>query len=150
MSKKKKQEIEIANANVEQAIEIKVEEDAYAHFTHPKKRAMLNMLVRSLGVVTTACNAIGINRRSHYDWMEVDAEYRKAVEELNELVVDFAESHLHKRIKEGDTIATIFFLKTKGKKRGYVERTEVTGADGKELRSFDWSELFGKRNDAQA
>lgn len=147
---KKKKEIEIANANPEQAIEVKVEEDAYAHFAHPKKRAMLNMLVRTLGVVTTACNAVGINRRSHYDWMEVDTEYRKAVEELNELVVDFAESHLHKRIKEGDTIATIFFLKTKGKKRGYVERTEVTGADGKELRSFDWGELFGKRNDAQA
>jgi len=147
---KKKSDLEIANANQEEAIELRIEEDAYAHFTHPKKRAMLNMLVRTLGVVTTACNAVGINRRSHYDWMEVDAEYRKAVEELNNIVLDFAESHLHKKIKDGDTIATIFFLKTKGKKRGYIERQEVTGADGKELRSFDWSELFGKRNDAQA
>ena len=146
---KKKTEI-ITNANPETAIEVRVEEDAYAHITHPKKKAMLNMLVRSLGVVTTACNSVGIHRRTHYDWMDSDAEYRNAVNELNELVIDFAESHLHKRIKEGDTIATIFFLKTKGKKRGYVERTELTGADGKELRSFDWGELFGKRNDAQA
>jgi hypothetical protein len=29
-----------------------------------------------------------------------------------------------------DTSAVIFFLKTRGKKRGYVERNEVTGKDG--------------------
>ena len=147
---RKKQTEEITNANKEEAIELHIEEDAYAHITHPKKRAMLNMLTRTLGVVTTACNGVGIHRRTHYDWMEADEEYRRAVEELDNIVIDFAESHLHKKIKEGDTTATIFYLKTKGKKRGYIERTEVTGADGKELRSFDWGELFGKRNDAQA
>ena len=39
-------------------------------------------------------------------------------------------SQLHKQIKDGSTAATIFLLKTKGKKRGYVERQEITGADG--------------------
>lgn len=147
---RKKQTEEIANANQEEALEIRIEEDAYAHFTHPKKRAMLNTLVRTLNNVTTACNVVGIHRRTHYDWMRDDNQYKEAVKELEELVIDFVEAHLHKRIKEGDTIATIFFLKTKGKKRGYVERTELTGADGKELRSFDWGELFANRNNAQA
>ena len=32
---------------------------------------------------------------------------------------------LHKQIKKGNTTGTIFYLKTKGKKRGYIERTEV-------------------------
>ena len=39
--------------------------------------------------------------------------------------MDFAESHLYKLVKEGNPAATIFFLKTKGKARGYVERQEV-------------------------
>ena len=43
---------------------------------------------------------------------------------------DFAESELMKLIKDGNVAATIFFLKTQGKARGYIERQEVTGADG--------------------
>jgi hypothetical protein len=37
---------------------------------------------------------------------------------------------LFKLIKEGNVAATIFYLKTQGKQRGYIERQEVTGADG--------------------
>ena len=47
------------------------------------------------------------------------------MEDIAEVTLDFAESMLHKQIQDKDTTATIFFLKTKGKKRGYVERQEV-------------------------
>jgi hypothetical protein len=53
--------------------------------------------------------------------MREDADYKAAVEELSDVAIDFAESQLHKQIKDGNSTATIFFLKTKGKKRGYVE-----------------------------
>jgi hypothetical protein len=99
--------------------------------TEQHKRAMLDALEKSLGVVTAACKAVGIGRTTHYLWMQEDAEYKAAVEALSDVALDFAESQLHKQIKEGNSTATIFFLKTKGKKRGYIERQEVEVASGK-------------------
>jgi hypothetical protein len=51
------------------------------------------------------------------------------VESISDMALDFAESQLHKQISEGEVSATIFYLKTKGKKRGYIEKVEqeITG-----------------------
>lgn len=108
--------------------------------TDTKKEAMLEALERSLGIVTTACNAVGINRSTHYDWMRKDPEYKQAVKSIEDRTLDFAESHLHKLIKEGNPAATIFFLKTKGKARGYVERQEIEVAEKKPLSWFTGDE----------
>ena len=93
--------------------------------TEQHKKAMLEALEKSLGVVTTACKSVGIGRTTHYMWLDEDPEYRAAVESISDIAVDFAESSLHKQIKDGNPTSTIFFLKTKGKKRGYVERQEI-------------------------
>lgn len=86
---------------------------------------MLEALEKSLGIVTTAAKSVGIDRSTHYKWMDSDPEYRAAVEGIAEMAIDFAESKLHKKIADGDTTAIIFFMKTKAKKRGYVERQEI-------------------------
>ncbi len=95
------------------------------------KKAMLEALEKSLGVVTSACKTVDISRETHYRWLREDADYKAAVEALSDVALDFAESQLHKQIKDGNSTATIFFLKTKGKKRGYIERQEVEVASGK-------------------
>jgi hypothetical protein len=56
---------------------------------------------------------------------------KQQLKKYRDVAIDFAESQLHKQIKEGNSTATIFFLKTKGKKRGYVERQEVDVNTGK-------------------
>ena len=93
------------------------------------KKAMLAALEKSLGIVKTACEEVGIARQTHYNWMQSDPNYKDDVEAIAEGVIDFAESKLHNLIDKGDTAATIFYMKTKGKRRGYIERQEITGAD---------------------
>tara|TARA_S200002703_G_scaffold124180_1_gene110240 strand:+ start:141 stop:497 length:357 start_codon:yes stop_codon:yes gene_type:complete len=95
-----------------------------------KKRGLLEALEKSLGVVTTAVKQAGVSRSTFYEWLREDSDFKKKVDDIQNIALDFAESQLHKQIKDGNTAATIFYLKTKGKGRGYVERQEVTGADG--------------------
>ena len=89
------------------------------------KKNLLAALEKSLGIVTTACKIVDCNRSTFYKYYNNDQDCKNAVDELENLTLDFVESKLHKQIKDDNTTATIFYLKTKGKKRGYVERREV-------------------------
>ena len=97
---------------------------------HIKKESMLKALEKSLGIVTVACKNTDVPRSTYYKWLNEDEDFALAVKEIENIALDFAESQLHKQISENSTPATIFYLKTKGKKRGYIERQEITGADG--------------------
>lgn len=89
------------------------------------KKAMIAALEKTLGVVTPACQEVGIARSTHYRWMEEDEVYKSQVESLLDFQIDFVESKLFENINNGDTSSTIFYLKTKARHRGYVERKEL-------------------------
>ena len=93
---------------------------------------MIEALEKALGIVTTACKSVGIERTTHYRHMQDDPAYAQAVKDIENVALDFVESQLHKQIQKGEVSSTIFYLKTKGKSRGYIERqqTELTGRDG--------------------
>jgi len=96
--------------------------------TSKTKELMLESLKKNLGNVSLATKEVGIDRTTHYNWMKKDKKYKKAVNEMDDFVLDFAENALFKNINKGNVTAQIFYLKTKGKKRGYVEQTnqEIT------------------------
>jgi hypothetical protein len=85
------------------------------------KKALVEALEQSLGVVTTACKRVGINRTTFYKYYKQDKAFRDAVDDIGEVAIDFVESQLFKQIKSGNTASIIFYLKTKAKNRGYVE-----------------------------
>jgi len=98
-----------------------VEVDNQLKSTLIKKEAMLKALEQSLGVITVAANAVGIERTTHYLWMRTDKDYKRSVKEIENAALDFAESALHQQIKKGNPLSTMFFLKCKARKRGYIE-----------------------------
>ena len=89
------------------------------------KKAMLVALRESMGVIGPACDMTRVGRTTHYHWVRDDPEYAEAVLECKDLAIDFAETALHSQIKGGGVASTIFYLKTIGKDRGYVERQEL-------------------------
>lgn len=91
------------------------------------KKRMVEAMQKTLGIVSSAEKVAGITRATHYDWLKKDPEYKAAIDEVSESVVDFAESQLYQKIRQGDTASLLFFMKCKAKNRGYVERQEIAG-----------------------
>jgi hypothetical protein len=110
------------------------------------KKKVLKGLEKYRGIISSACQFANISRQSYYNWMENDPEFKQAVDDISEAAIDFVEGKLFEKINgvtmlgksNGDSdgedptytlppsdTAIIFYLKTKGKKRGYIEKSEV-------------------------
>jgi hypothetical protein len=90
-----------------------------------KKETLLQALESSLGIVSTASNRSGISRSSFYKWYKEDEEFRKKVDEIDNLKLDFVESKLFKNIENEKEKSIIFYLQHKGHKRGYIQRQNI-------------------------
>lgn len=83
---------------------------------------------KSLGVLKTACEATGMCRKTIWEWRKKYPEFDDACHECEETAIDFVESRMFKKIDtggKGSESLIIFYLKTKAKHRGYIERQEV-------------------------
>lgn len=127
--------------------------------TNNNKKKLLEALEKYLGNVSKACKLLKQSRTQHYKWLDEDPEYAKAVKALEEAQIDFVEDKLFQKINgvkkvvktsEGDqmvyetppdTTACIFYLKTKGKNRGYIERMEVENKNVDEFSNLSDEEL---------
>ena len=74
--------------------------------------------------ISATCLALGISRQTFYNWRAKNKALDEKLNDVFEAMVDNAESKLLRHINDGDTTCLMFFLKTKGKHRGYVEKIE--------------------------
>lgn len=98
----------------------------------PDTSVIESSIVKAFGNLSTAAKSLQVERATLYRWIEQEG-LEEAVQEGRNRRLDFAESMLDKGMQDGNMTAIIFYLKTQGKSRGYIERQEVTGADGKKL-----------------
>ena len=106
-----------------------------------RKKDMIEALKSSLGVVTTASKKANIERTTHYKWLAQDDKYAEQVEAIKDIALDFAESQLHKRMQNGSDTAIIFYLKTQGKKRGYIEKQQIEVSGELDIKKLSDEEL---------
>lgn len=97
------------------------------------------------GILSDIAAHLGVERSTIYTWCNDDEQFQQALDDSRERFLDLAESNLRKLvagvpavetnemgekqfagwIERPSETAIIFTLKTRGKKRGYVERSEV-------------------------
>ena len=106
--------------------------------TKKHKEAMIEALQKTLGIVTPALQITNTGRATYYGWLKSDPDFKSEIDNLPDMALDFAESKLHKLIKDENPTAIIFFLKTKGKGRGYIERTEI---DSREKQIIEFRDI---------
>lgn len=113
-----------------------------------KKDQFLKHFSESLGIISTACKKTKITRQTFYNWCNSDGNFKQEVEQIQQEQGDFVESKLIENIKNNDTTAIIFYLKTKLKDRGYSNNVDIT-SNGKDLQTNFVIEVIDKTQDVR-
>lgn len=101
----------------------------------PKKKVneIENAIREARGFLNVAAVNLGVGRSTLYRWIEGNPKLKEVVEESREVFLDIAESVLLKEIEKGNIAAIIFFLKTRGKGRGYSEKINENLSEDEEI-----------------
>lgn len=86
------------------------------------------------GILGAAAQNLGIHRNTIQRYINRHPELQKVRDEATEAITDLAESKLISAIKKEYPWAICFYLKTKGKDRGYTTGTDIT-SKGEKLSS---------------
>lgn len=78
------------------------------------------------GMLSVAARKLATSIRTVKGFVDREEVCRIAYEEADEMLLDFVEAKLYQKIKAGDIASIIFYLRTKGKRRGYSEKLKDT------------------------
>lgn len=83
-----------------------------------------SVYAKKAGNVSATCAALGIDRNTFTAWRRKFPELNSLLTEVDESLIDFSENKLIECINERNLTAIIFYLKTKGRNRGYIEQVD--------------------------
>jgi predicted transcriptional regulator len=100
------------------------------------------------GIKTTVAKRLDVTRQTVDNYLRKWASVNEAYIEECEAITDMAEANLIQEIRDRNFQAIRFYLQTKGKERGYVERQEISGADGQPMViNMKWGDNAASDND---
>jgi len=140
-----------------------------------KKKRLITALTRCLGVVTDACKAAKVGRTAFYEYLKNDPEFKKQVDEITNISIDFTESKMFQLIAgyshREDKVFIVkgkpvivptmkhyapdaqmikLYLTTKGKDRGYTQTVINVNKNVDEMENATDDELDAKIQQLEA
>jgi len=93
-------------------------------------KVFLDAIPGTGGIITAIARRVGCSWHTADKYIKRYPTIQQAYRDECERVLDIAESKVIELISAGDPQMLRYYLSTKGKKRGYTERQEVTGENG--------------------
>lgn len=117
-----------------------------ARYEKNQKEQFLIQYKKCVGLLSFVCAATGVTQLKFRKWLREDKDFEQEIRELNEGVIDNVEAKLMAKIQGGDLKAIIFYLRTRGKSRGYTtqietEKNDFGGTQNGNLVTIDLDEL---------
>jgi hypothetical protein len=82
-----------------------------SQITQQKKELFVDSYQKLLGHIGNTCRAVGISRKTYYNWLENDSNFTQSILELEMDLNDDIREVLIQKAAEGDMTAVIFYLK---------------------------------------
>ena len=91
---------------------------------------VIEALKETKGLQALAAYKLGCNVSTIWRYSERFESVKEELKHQHESLLDMAEGKLYQAIQNGEAWAICFFLKTRGKKRHYSERLQITDGEG--------------------
>jgi hypothetical protein len=67
-----------------------------------------------------------LSRETFYIYYNSDEQFKKQIDTIGDYTLDFVETQLLKKILQGSEKSILFYMRYKGKKRGYSDSLDIT------------------------
>jgi hypothetical protein len=108
------------------------------------KKQLIDAMKKFHGIVTKACEAVGISRNQFYLYYNNDDNFRSEIDLMDDINLDTVEDKLFQNIVDRDRASIFFYLKYKGRKRGYVDSSDINISGGLDI---NLKNMFGFEED---
>lgn len=111
-----------------------------------QKLELIAAMENNLGIITAACKDVGLSRETFYKYYYNDEEFKKQIDAIGDYTLDFVETQLLKKIRQGSEKSILFYMRYKGKKRGYTDSLDITSG-GKNITEIKLIQVKNNNND---
>lgn len=97
----------------------------------PEQSEFIRLFPANSWNIGRTMEAIGMSRRTYYEWLDNNELFKQTIEDFKEDLVDIAEQTMIRAMERENSVdAAKFMLKYLGRKRGYTDRTEIDITSG--------------------